>query len=55
MSLGKINKGIVITKEMLTYKRPGTGISPTEIDKIIGKKALVDIEDDTILSFDMFE
>ena len=28
---------------MLTYKRPGTGISPSELDKIIGKKAKMDI------------
>lgn len=55
VSLGKINKGDIITKEMLTYKRPGTGISPTEVDNIIGKKALIDIEDDTILKYDMFE
>lgn len=55
VSLGKINKGEVITTEMLTYKRPGTGISPTEINNIIGKKAKIDIDDDTILSYDMFE
>lgn len=55
VSLGKINKGDIITKEMLTYKRPGTGISPTEVDSLIGKKAVLDIEDDTILKYDMFE
>lgn len=55
VSLGNIDKGLIITKEMLTYKRPGTGISPAEVDKIVGKKAKIDIEDDTILSFDMFE
>ncbi len=55
VSLGKINRGDIVTKEMLTYKRPGTGISPTEIDKIIGKKAKIDIEDDTILKTEMFE
>ncbi len=55
VSLGKINRGDIVTKEMLTYKRPGTGISPTEIDKIIGKKSKIDIEDDTILKTEMFE
>ncbi|WP_263640837.1 hypothetical protein [Methanobrevibacter arboriphilus] len=23
---------------MLTFKRPGTGISPIELDKVLGKK-----------------
>lgn len=45
----------MIAKDMLTYKRPGTGIAPSEIDGIIGKKAALDIEDDTILKWDMFE
>ena len=55
VSLGKINKGEIITKEKLTFKRPGTGISPTNIDRVIGKKALIDIEDDTIIKNEMFE
>lgn len=55
VSLGNIEKGQKIEKSMLTYKRPGTGISPTDIDKIIGKTAKLDINDDTILSYDMFE
>ena len=44
-----IKAGEVITKEMLTFKRPGTGISPDRIDEVIGKKAAGDIADDTIL------
>lgn len=54
VSNGKILKGSVIDEAMLTYKRPGTGISPTRINEVIGKIAKEDIEDDTILSFDMF-
>lgn len=53
VSLGNIPKGTIITKGMLTYKRPGTGISPFEIEKVVGKKALVDIEDDTIIELNM--
>lgn len=52
---GDIKKGTVITKDMLTYKRPGTGISPSREDSLIGRVAALDIEDDTILSWDMFE
>lgn len=55
VSLGDIKAGSVITKEMLTYKRPGTGISPTDIDKIIGKVAKEDIKDDTIISYDLIK
>lgn len=53
VSLGNIKKGTVIDETMLTFKRPGTGISPDKIDEIIGKTALTDIEDDTILQSDM--
>lgn len=49
-----IPRGSVITREMVTFKRPGGGLSPVYLDDIIGKKAAVDIEDDTILQVDMF-
>ena len=55
VSNGNIKKGTVITKEMITYKRPGTGISPTETNNVIGKISKMDIEDDTIITFDMFQ
>lgn len=38
---------------MLTFKRPGTGISPADIKNVIGKKALVDISEDSILQYEM--
>lgn len=50
-----IGKGTVVTEDMLTFKRPGTGISPDRIDEIIGKVAVIDIEEDTILKEDMFK
>lgn len=50
-----IAKGMAITKEMLTFKRPGTGISPAEIERVIGRKAMVDIQEDEILTQDMIE
>lgn len=49
-SVGRIPKGTVIIREMLCCKSPGTGISPTQIDDVVGRVALVDIEEDcTIL------
>ncbi len=47
-----INKGDIITKEMLTVKGPGIGISPSMISKVIGKKCNTDIDPDIILSWD---
>lgn len=55
VSAVNIKAGEIITKEMLTFKRPGTGISPAEIENLIGKKTKIDIEEDTILQIGMFE
>lgn len=55
VSAVKIPKGTVITEEMLTYKRPGTGISPGRAAKVIGMTAAVTIEEDTILEDRMIE
>lgn len=48
-----IKKGERITRDVLTFKRPGIGIPPDEIDNVVGKIALVDIPCDTILTYDM--
>ena len=48
-----IAEGTVITEDMLTYKRPGSGISPDRIDEVIGTKAKINILEDTILTEDM--
>jgi N,N'-diacetyllegionaminate synthase len=44
-----ISKGEVLTEENLSVKRPGTGISPMEWDKIIGTKAMRDYEQDDLI------
>ena len=46
--------GEIITADMLECKRPGTGIPPKLMNLVVGKKLKCDIEQDTILSFDMF-
>ena len=53
VSLANIAKGDVITREMLTFKRPGTGISPDKIDTVIGCTAACDIDEDTIIQENM--
>ena len=50
-----IKKGDIIDSDLITFKRPGTGISPAKIDDVLGKTALVDIAKDTLIDFDMFE
>lgn len=50
-----IKAGEKITEDMITFKRPGCGISPSELESILGKKILVDIEEDTILTKSMIE
>ena len=52
---GLIPAGSVIEADMITFKRPGTGIAPSELDEVLGQRALVDIVDDTILQWDMLE
>ena len=47
--------GTAITREMLTFKRPGTGISPQDTDAVVGKVAAVDIANDTTMTFEMLE
>lgn len=47
-----ISKGTVITPELIAFKRPGTGISPKDYEKIIGKKAKSDISEDEIIQWD---
>jgi N-acetylneuraminate synthase len=39
----------VITLEMLDFKRPGTGISPAEVDWVVGRVAKEDIAADSII------
>lgn len=50
-----IKKGDVITRDVLTFKRPGIGISPDKIGDVVGRTASVDIEQDTLINFDMLE
>jgi len=55
VAVRNISKGETITSDDLTFKRPGTGIYPSEIDNIVGKIAKEDILEDTILDFDMLQ
>ena len=46
-----INKNEEITCDKLCIKRPGNGIQPKDIDKLIGRIAKVDIEEDSLIKW----
>ena len=46
-----IRKGSKITKDMLVIKRPGTGIEPRYLGRVVGKIARKDIKKDTLIKF----
>ena len=50
-----IGAGTRLAREMLTLKRPGTGIPYGQLDMLLGRCATVDIPSDTVLSWDMVE
>lgn len=50
-----IEKGAVITAEDLTAKRPGTGLPPVYMERVLGRTALVDIAEDTLITLGMVE
>lgn len=49
----KISEGSVIDEDMLEIKRPGTGIKPKHLEKLIGKKVNCDIKKDELITWDM--
>src|SRR5688572_3256699 len=52
-SSAAIPKGTAITRAMLTYKRPGTGINAKHLDLVVGRVARVDIPADTTMTWEM--
>lgn len=50
-----IAAGAVITRDDLTWKRPAHGVSPREIDAVLGKRARADIAEDTVLQWSHLE
>ncbi len=50
-----IAAGTVITKNMLTFKRPGQGISPSDLADVVGKRARIEIKEDIPLIWEMIE
>ncbi len=47
--------GTVLTEDVLTFKRPGTGISPADIQQVIGKTLKNEMKEDSILKYEDIE
>jgi sialic acid synthase SpsE len=50
-----ISRGMTITSEAIAFKRPGTGLPPKMVDKLLGKTARIDVPAGTLLTIEMFE
>ena len=52
--IAKVNipKGKIITEDMLDFKRPGIGLEPRYLNKVIGMKAKKNIKADELVTFD---
>lgn len=48
-----IPRGTTIERDMLVVKRPGFGIRPKLVELVLGRVARVDIEEDTVITWDM--
>ena len=48
----KLKKDHIIVESDLSYKRPGTGISPEYRDVLIGRKLKNDLDDDVLIKYD---
>ena len=50
-----LSQGDVLTREMLTSKKPGGGIRPDEIEKLLGRTVRHDIPADRLLRWEDLE
>ena len=55
VTLKDIKKGVFLSVENITVKRPGIGISPTKFEKILGKKINKDLPKDSIINWEDIE
>jgi N,N'-diacetyllegionaminate synthase len=53
VAVSAIPKGAIVTRDAVAVKRPGLGILPKEIGKVVGRKAKVDIAAEDVITWDM--
>ncbi|MGN6367388.1 MAG: N-acetylneuraminate synthase family protein [Phycisphaerae bacterium] len=47
--VGEVKAGTVLTREMLTVKRPGTGVAAKRMEWVVGRKVVRDLGGNTVL------
>jgi len=50
-----ISAGSLITKRDLVSKRPGTGISPSQIENVIGRRVKIDLQADEVIKWESLD
>jgi len=55
VSIVDIPSGAIITKDMIDVRRPGIGLPPINFNKIIGKKAKINIPKEEPIKWEMFD
>ena len=55
VSAKKLTKGTILSNDHLTFKRPGTGISPKFFKSLIGATVNQDLDEDEIFDWSMIE
>ena len=48
-----IPRGTVLQREDIEIKRPGTGLMPSQLNAVLGRKTLVEIKSDSLISMEM--
>jgi len=49
-----INCGEFLSEDMVKISRPGTGLSPVNLEKVMGKRVCFDVKENTPLSWEHF-
>jgi len=49
---GGLRAGTVLTREMLTVKRPGTGVPAAEMERVVGRALVRDVEGNSVLRWE---
>lgn len=48
-----LKAGTLLTPELISCKRPGSGISPEEMERVLGRKVMVSVSADEVITWDM--
>ena len=50
-----VKSGTILTSEMISLKRPGIGIPPVDLERVIGGKAKTDILAEQVITWEMIQ